>query len=59
MIKGDDLMPPTPAWFKWFVLQNFVAMVAIVISTIAAIAGYDAWGRKIRLITKLKFTFVR
>ena len=56
--KGDDLLPPTPQWFKWFVLENFVAMLAIVISTIAVIAGFDAWGRKIRLITKLKFTFV-
>ncbi len=58
MVKGDDLMPPTPAWFKWFVLQNVVAMLAIVISTLAVIAGFDAWGRKIRVITKLKFTFV-
>jgi len=57
-VKGDDLMPPTPQWFKWFVLQNFVAMLAIVISTIAVIAGIDAWGRKVRVITKVKFTFV-
>ena len=57
-VKGDDLMPPTPLWFKWFVLQNFVAMLAIVISTIAVIAGIDAWGRKVRVITKVKFTFV-
>jgi CubicO group peptidase (beta-lactamase class C family) len=57
-VKGDDLMPPTPAWFKWFVLENFVAMLAIVISTLAVIAGIDAWGRNIRVITKLKFTFV-
>ncbi len=58
MVKGDDLLPPTPQWFKWFVLENFVAMLAIVVSTIAAIAGFDAWGRKIRMITKFKFTFV-
>ena len=56
--KGDDLLPPTPQWFKWFVLENFVAMLAIVVSTIAAIAGFDAWSRKIRVITKFKFTFV-
>ena len=56
--KGDDIMPPTPEWFKWFVVENFVAMVAIVLSTIAVIAGIDAWGRSIRVITKLKFTFV-
>ncbi|WP_348260601.1 serine hydrolase [Telmatobacter sp. DSM 110680] len=57
-VKGDDLLPPTPQWFKWFVLENFVTMVAIVISTIAVIAGIDAWGRNVRVITKLKFTFV-
>jgi hypothetical protein len=58
MIKGDDIMPPTPEWFKWFVLINFVTMLAIVISTLAVIAGIDAWGRNIRVISKLKFTFV-
>jgi CubicO group peptidase (beta-lactamase class C family) len=58
MVKGDDLMPPTPEWFKWFVLIDFVAMLAIVVSTLAVIAGIDAWSRNVRLITKLKFTFV-
>lgn len=58
LIKGDDLMPPTPEWFKWFVLLNFVAMVAIVVSTLAVIAGLKSWGKDLRLITKLKFTFV-
>ncbi len=58
MIKGDDIMPPTPEWFKWFVLINFVTMLAIVTSTLAVIAGIDAWGRNIRVISKLKFTFV-
>jgi hypothetical protein len=57
-IKGDDLMPPTPAWFKWFVAENVFALVAIMISTIAFIAGIDAWGRQVRVITKIKFSFV-
>ncbi len=57
-IKGDDLMPPTPAWFKWFVAENVVALLAIMISTIAFIAGIDAWSRKVRVITKIKFSFV-
>jgi CubicO group peptidase (beta-lactamase class C family) len=56
--KGDNLMPPTPAWFKWFVLINFVAMVAIVVSTLGIIAGFRSWGRDLRIITKLKFSFV-
>ncbi len=25
-IKGDDLMPPTPAWFKWFVAENVLGV---------------------------------
>jgi CubicO group peptidase (beta-lactamase class C family)/cytochrome b561 len=58
VVKGDDLMPPTPAWFKWFVAENFVAMLAIVLSTLAVVAGIDAWSRNIRVITKLKFSFV-
>ncbi|MGA8090436.1 MAG: serine hydrolase domain-containing protein [Terracidiphilus sp.] len=58
LIKGNDLMPPTPAWFKWFVAMNFIAMLAIVISTLAVVAGIDAWSRNIRVITKLKFAFV-
>ena len=41
--KGDDLMPPTPEWFKWFVLINFIAMIAIVVSTLAFVAGIDSW----------------
>ena len=58
LIKGDDLMPPTPGWFKWFALENFVAMVCIVVSTLAVIAGIKAWGRDLRIITKLKFSLV-
>ena len=57
-IKGDNLMPPTPAWFKWFALQNFVTMLAIVLSVLGVIAGIKSWGREMRLITRLKFTFV-
>lgn len=58
LIKGDDLMPPTPAWFRWFAIENFAAMVAIVVSTLAVIAGIKSWGRDLRLITKLKFSLV-
>jgi CubicO group peptidase (beta-lactamase class C family)/cytochrome b561 len=56
--QGDDIMPPTPSWFKWFVVENVFAMLAIIVSTIAVIAGFDAWGRNIRVITKIKFSFV-
>jgi CubicO group peptidase (beta-lactamase class C family) len=57
-IKGDTLLPPTPAWFKWFALQNFVTMLAIVVSVLAVISGIKSWGREMRFITRLKFTFV-
>ena len=56
--QGDDLMPPTPAWFKWFVAMNFVTMLTIVVSTLAVVAGIDAWSREIRVITKIKFSIV-
>lgn len=58
LIKGDNLMPPTPAWYKWFALENLVAMVSVVVSTLAVIAGIKSWGRDLRLITRLKFSFV-
>lgn len=58
IMQGNDLMPPTPAWFKWFALENFVAMLAIVVSTLAVIAGIKSWARDLRLITKLKFSMV-
>jgi amino acid transporter len=57
-IKGDDLMPPTPEWFKWLAVANFVAMVAIVVSTLAVIRGIKSWGREMRIITRVKFSFV-
>ena len=56
ILKGDNLMPPTPAWFKWFALENFVAMLAIVVSTLAVIAGIKSWGRDLRFITRIKFS---
>jgi CubicO group peptidase (beta-lactamase class C family) len=58
LVKGNNLMPPTPAWFPWFILMNFVSMVAIVVSTMAVIAGCKSWGRNLRLITCVKFSLV-
>jgi hypothetical protein len=57
-INGDNLMPPTPEWFKWFVLENFVAMLAIVFSTLAVIEGIRCWSSDLRAITKIKFSCV-
>jgi hypothetical protein len=56
--KGDDIMPPTPQWFPWFALMNWVAGVCLFFSFFAVVAGIRAWFRDVRWITKVKFTFV-
>jgi CubicO group peptidase (beta-lactamase class C family) len=59
MVKGDDLMPPTPQWTKWFVLENWVMALAILMSAFAVFAGIRAWFRdNLRWISKVKFTLV-
>lgn len=55
---GDTIILPTPAWFKWMALENFVATLAIVASTLAVVAGVQIWREHLRLITKLKFSLV-
>jgi len=56
-IKGDDLLPPTPAWFPWFVAMNWVTGLAILFSIFAVIGAIRIWFRDLRWITKVKFTF--
>ena len=59
LVTGDDLMPPTPDWFKWFVLTNWATCVALFFSFFAVIAGIRIWWRdELRWITKVKFTLV-
>ncbi len=59
MVKGDDLLPPTPQWTKWFVLENWVMALAILMSVFAIFAGIRAWFRdNLRWISKVKFTLV-
>jgi CubicO group peptidase (beta-lactamase class C family) len=58
-VKGDDLMPPTPDWFKWFVLMNWVTVLAIFLSLFAAMSAIRIWWRgDLRWITKVKFSLV-
>lgn len=58
-VKGDDLMPPTPDWFKWFVLMNWVTVLAIFLSLLAAMSAIRIWWREnLRWITKVKFSLV-
>ena len=59
LIAGEDLLPPTPAWFKWLVAINWVTGVAILLSFFAVIAAIRICRRSdLRRITKLKFSLV-
>ena len=59
MVKGDDLMPPTPEWYQWFVIINWVTGVALLLSFFAVLSGIRIWWRpQIRWITMIKFTLV-
>ncbi|HET6207046.1 MAG TPA: serine hydrolase domain-containing protein [Terracidiphilus sp.] len=58
-IKENDLMPPTPDWFRWFVIINWVTGVALLFSILAVAAGIRIWWHAhTRWITKVKFTMV-
>ena len=58
-IEGDDIMPPTPEWFKWFVLMNWVAALCILFSVFAVVSGIRVWWRdNLRTITRVKFSLV-
>ena len=55
---GDDSLPPTPAWDKYFVLLNCVLAVLLVLSLCAVISAIRASTSNLRWITKLKFALV-
>jgi hypothetical protein len=58
-IQGNDLMPPTPEWFRWFTVINWVTGVALLLSLLAVLAGIRIWWRPhTRWITMIKFTLV-
>jgi CubicO group peptidase (beta-lactamase class C family) len=58
-VQGDDLMPPTPNWFPWFVAINWTTTVALILSLIAVLAAIRIWFREdLRRITKVKFSLV-
>ena len=59
LVKGDDLMPPTPDWYWWFSVVNWVVGVAILLSLFAVISAIRIWWRPhTRGITMIKFTLV-
>lgn len=58
-IEGNDMLPPTPAWFPWFVAMNWVTGVAIFLSIFAVLRGIRIWfHHDLRWITKIKFSLV-
>ena len=58
-VEGNDMLPPTPAWFPWFVVINWVTGLAIFLSFFAVFAAIRIWFRSdLRWITKVKFDFV-
>jgi CubicO group peptidase (beta-lactamase class C family) len=58
-LTGDDLMPPTPDWFKWFVMLNWATALVLLLSLFAVISAIRIWRRDpLRWITRVKFTLV-
>lgn len=58
-LQGDDLMPPTPDWYRWFVAMNWATGFAILLSLFAVISAIRIWWRPhTRRITRIKFTLV-
>ena len=59
VIRGNSLMPPTPVWYRWFVVINWVTGVALLLSVFAVISAIRIWFRPhTRWITMVKFTLV-
>jgi CubicO group peptidase (beta-lactamase class C family) len=58
-LGGDDAMPPTSAWDKYFVLMNFVTVFALGLSLFVIFSAMRTWGRvKLRQITRVKYAVV-
>jgi len=58
-MKGDDLLPPTPAWDKYLFLINVVTALALLLSLFSVFSGILVWWRTdLRRITQVKFTLV-
>jgi CubicO group peptidase (beta-lactamase class C family) len=59
MVSGDDLMPPTPEWYQWFAVINWVTGFALLLSLFGVLSGIRIWWRPhTRWITKVKFLLV-
>jgi CubicO group peptidase (beta-lactamase class C family) len=59
MLGGDDSMPPTSVWDKYFVLLNFVTILAFGLSLFVVFSAIRTWSRaKLRHITRVKYAVV-
>ena len=57
-LDSDSVIGPTPAFDKYFVVQNIVTVVAMFFSLWAVFSAVAAWMRDLRVITKIKFSLV-
>ena len=58
-LGGDDAMPPTSAWDKYFVLINIVTVIALGLSLFVIFSAVRTWSRgQLRRITRVKYALV-
>jgi hypothetical protein len=56
---GDDSLPPTSAWDKYFFLGDVLFVIAIVLSVFAVISAVRIWSRPATSrVSQIKFTLV-
>jgi CubicO group peptidase (beta-lactamase class C family) len=55
---SDTVIGPTPSFDKYFVMQNLVTLLALLLSVWAIFSALVTWLRDLRLITKVKFSLV-
>jgi CubicO group peptidase (beta-lactamase class C family) len=56
---GDDALPPTSAWDKYFLLGDVLFVIAVVLSVFAVFSAVRIWRRPaISKISQIKFTLV-
>jgi CubicO group peptidase (beta-lactamase class C family) len=59
VLGGEDTMPPTTAWDKYFVLLNFLTAVAIVLSLGPVVSAIRIWRHTtLRKISMVKYSLV-
>jgi CubicO group peptidase (beta-lactamase class C family) len=59
VLGGEDTMPPTTAWDKYFVLLNFLTAVAIVLSLGPVVSAIRIWRHtSLRKISMVKYSLV-